>query len=266
MFYSNAMRAVESIKQERTTLEQWLKMIEKNSGMKAGEDKWLGLSEWLKGSDAKTLTKGEVLDYIRANEIQVEEVEYGEGNNKYETIADELRGSWNELYDEAYSKVKEKYEVEDESEIEWDWINDEIIGILEERNEHLRACLVYWHRCPSHVHQHCLSARWSLQTSATSFVSLLQGACSENGLPACFYGVSAEKEFDGKAGGARGVDAEEGGSADEGDGVEDKGTQLGVGEGRSGGAVVFGKVGETSSDHGLVGEGYEHGVLWEAGY
>lgn len=223
VFYSNAMRAVESIKQERTTLEQWLKMIEKNGGMKAGEDKWLGLSEWLKGSDAKTLTKGEVLDYIRANEIQVEEVEYGECNNKYETIADELRGSWNELYDEAYSKVKEKYEVIDESESEWDWINDAIIGILEERNEHMRASLDYWHRCPSHVHQHCLSARWSLQTSATSFVSLLQGACSENGLPACFYGVSAEEEFDGEAGGTRGVDAEEGGSADEGGGVEDEG-------------------------------------------
>ncbi len=29
---------------------------------------------------------------------------------------------------------------------------------------------------------------------------------------------------------------------------------------------MFGKVGETSSDHGLVGEGYEHGVLWETGY
>ncbi len=118
VFYSNAMRAVESIKQERATPEQWLKMIEKQGGMKAGEDKWLGLSEWLKGmSDRKdsedrndrvlTLTKQEVLDYIRANEIRVEEVEYGEGNNKYETIADELRGSWNELYDEAYSIVKE---------------------------------------------------------------------------------------------------------------------------------------------------------------
>ena len=30
VFYSNAMRAVENIKQERATPEQWLKMIEKN--------------------------------------------------------------------------------------------------------------------------------------------------------------------------------------------------------------------------------------------
>lgn len=34
VFYSNAMRAVENIKQERATLEQWLKMIEKNGGYK----------------------------------------------------------------------------------------------------------------------------------------------------------------------------------------------------------------------------------------
>lgn len=69
MFYSNAMRAVENIKQERATPEQWLKMIEKNGGLKAGEDKWLGLSEWLKGQDKKSLTKQEVLEYIAQNKI-----------------------------------------------------------------------------------------------------------------------------------------------------------------------------------------------------
>lgn len=64
-FYSNAERAVEGIKQDKATPEQWLKMVEKAGGLKAGEDKWLGLSEWLKGSDKKSLTKQEVLDYIR---------------------------------------------------------------------------------------------------------------------------------------------------------------------------------------------------------
>ena len=59
-FYSNAENAVRLIKQEKATPEQWLKMIEKNGGLKAGEDKWLGLSDWLKASDKKTLTKDEV--------------------------------------------------------------------------------------------------------------------------------------------------------------------------------------------------------------
>jgi hypothetical protein len=53
-------------------------MIEKVGGLKAGEDKWLGLSDWLKASDKKTLTKDEVLQYIAENDIQIEEVSYGD--------------------------------------------------------------------------------------------------------------------------------------------------------------------------------------------
>ena len=78
IFISNAEKAVEGIKMEKATPEQWLKMIEKNGGLKAGEDKWIGLSEWLNTSKKKTLTKQEVLDYIRKNEIQIEEVSYVE--------------------------------------------------------------------------------------------------------------------------------------------------------------------------------------------
>ena len=48
MFVSNAAKALDGIKQEKATPEQWLKMLEKNGGLKAGEDKWLGLSQWLK--------------------------------------------------------------------------------------------------------------------------------------------------------------------------------------------------------------------------
>ena len=40
VFVSNALRAIDGIK-------QWLAMLQKNGGLKAGEDKWLGLSEWL---------------------------------------------------------------------------------------------------------------------------------------------------------------------------------------------------------------------------
>lgn len=76
IFISNAAKAVEGIKQDKATPEQWLKMIEKNGGLKAGEDKWLGLSDWLKEQDAKTLTKEQVLDFINENKIQIEEEQY----------------------------------------------------------------------------------------------------------------------------------------------------------------------------------------------
>lgn len=78
VFVSNAAMAVSGIKMEKATPEQWLKMIEKAGGLKVGEDKWIGLSDWLKTSDKKTLTKKEVLDYIHENEIKIEEVNYAE--------------------------------------------------------------------------------------------------------------------------------------------------------------------------------------------
>ena len=77
-FYSNAEFAVLNIKQDKATPEQWLKMIEKAGGLKASEDKWLGLSDWLKASDKKTLTKDEVLQYIADNNFVIEEVEYSD--------------------------------------------------------------------------------------------------------------------------------------------------------------------------------------------
>ena len=77
IFVSNAVKAVEGIKQEKATPEQWLKMIEKNGGLKAGEDKWMGLSDFLKSSDKKTLTKQEVLDFVNENMIIIEEQHYG---------------------------------------------------------------------------------------------------------------------------------------------------------------------------------------------
>lgn len=46
-FYSNAERAVENIKQNKATAEQWKAMLTKAGGIKSGEDKWMGLSQWL---------------------------------------------------------------------------------------------------------------------------------------------------------------------------------------------------------------------------
>lgn len=75
IFYSNAEFAVKGVKQEKATPQQWLAMIEKNGGLKVGEDEWLGLSEWLKGYSGKSLTRQEVLDYISAHKIPVFETE-----------------------------------------------------------------------------------------------------------------------------------------------------------------------------------------------
>ena len=125
IFVSNAEKAVEGIKQDKATPQQWLAMLEKNGGIKAGEDKWLGLSEWLKEQDKKSITKQEILDFISENQIQIEEVEYVEGSPLEEvsglTMEQEIKfGDYaNEFGDfvrneeltpeEAYQEMIDKY-------------------------------------------------------------------------------------------------------------------------------------------------------------
>ena len=75
IFVSNAQRAVEGIQQNKATAEQWIAMLKKNGGLKAGEDAWLGLEEWLNEKQG-AVTKQEILDYIAQNRIQIEEVNY----------------------------------------------------------------------------------------------------------------------------------------------------------------------------------------------
>ncbi len=115
IFVSNAARAVEGIKQEKATPEQWLKMLEKAGGLKAGEDKWMGLSDWLKASDKKTLTKAEVLDFINENMIIIEEQHYSneevaasankELNEKYPGWEEAFSMDWDGYMDEPYASI-----------------------------------------------------------------------------------------------------------------------------------------------------------------
>ena len=108
IFVSNAAKAVEGIKMEKATPEQWLKMIEKNGGLKAGEDKWMGLSDWLKASNKKTLTKAEVLDFINENMIVIEEVHYsGKAEDDAASQHDFLEQRVNERYKEILNSLKD---------------------------------------------------------------------------------------------------------------------------------------------------------------
>lgn len=111
-FISNAEAAVNAIKQEKATPEQWLKMIEKNGGLKAGEDKWLGLSDWLKASDKKSITKQEVLDFIDQNKIRIEETRYAENPQVNDEVA-QIAYRINDRYDELASEDLDMDEIYD---------------------------------------------------------------------------------------------------------------------------------------------------------
>lgn len=130
IFVSNAEQAVNGLNMPKATPEQWLKAIQGRGGLKAGEDKWLGLSEWLQSSDKKSITKEEVLNFIAENKIQIEEVHYSENGRMPDEGIDYSRGELplevqdfidrindefrDLLYDgvewrEAYNTLAEKY-------------------------------------------------------------------------------------------------------------------------------------------------------------
>ena len=105
IFVSNAAKAVEGINMGKAAPEQWLKTLEKNGGLKAGEDKWIGLSEWLKSTDKKSVTKQELLDFINENAIKIEEVHYGDNGMHNDTLWYMYEGT--EEYEKAYQEQLE---------------------------------------------------------------------------------------------------------------------------------------------------------------
>lgn len=107
-FYSNAAKATEDIRQEKATGDQWLAMIKKNGGLKAEEDKWMGLSDWLKGK--KSVTKAELQKFIADNAVEIEDVEYAETNENALKKSD-IYKEWQELGgdEDAYNEMIERY-------------------------------------------------------------------------------------------------------------------------------------------------------------
>ena len=100
LFYSNAARGLEAIRQDKATPAQWLAMLNKNGGIKAGEDKWMGLSEWLMNHTGKTLDKNEVRSFIHDNTIRIEEKIYLDPFTN-ENILEGLQAEFDEYVNEG---------------------------------------------------------------------------------------------------------------------------------------------------------------------
>lgn len=141
VFYSNAERGVEAIKQEKASGEQWLNMLKKNGGLKAEEDKWIGLSDFLGGK--KSVTKQEVLEYIAENKLQVADVRYANDVVLHDVL-DEYNKRFAEYVDEAaeelggnsvsadwYKRAYERMEDEEGDDFRNAMMYDENTGRLE---------------------------------------------------------------------------------------------------------------------------------------
>lgn len=72
-FFSAVERAVTNAKQAKASPEQWLAMLKNTAGVKPEEMNFLGLPDWLREQKGQ-VTREQVADYVRANNLQLQEV------------------------------------------------------------------------------------------------------------------------------------------------------------------------------------------------
>lgn len=75
-FYSQLENVIEQ-KMPNTSNAGQIKGIIENSGIKQDEIKWIGLDDYLKAHSLEKITKQQLQDYIKANQINIETVEKG---------------------------------------------------------------------------------------------------------------------------------------------------------------------------------------------
>lgn len=110
-FYSYMERVIENTKQEKMGTASVVSML-KGKGVKNEEIKWSGIEAFLEGK--KSVTKQELLEFMRGNQLQIEEVTLGEpsytqkeqdmlnqANEDYENTAEMIDGMWEELFGEG---------------------------------------------------------------------------------------------------------------------------------------------------------------------
>jgi len=81
-FYSPTEQALNVIKQEKGTPEQWKAMLLKN-GAKEAEMDWMGWEDFV--DEKKSLTRADIQEWIDLNRIEVQEVEKGVKNLEFKT-------------------------------------------------------------------------------------------------------------------------------------------------------------------------------------
>ena len=91
-FYSALTRAAENAKITKGTAAQWYGALKNTPGVKSEELDWSGVKEWL--GDRKSVTKEDVLSYLRANELKIDElllvppkIEFDENSKYYAALA-----------------------------------------------------------------------------------------------------------------------------------------------------------------------------------
>lgn len=109
IFHSNAALALAGIRQGKATASQWLGMLSKAGGIKAAEDRWTGLSTWLREQGNQTLTHDQVSRYITANTLQIREEHFIDFDSAEERLTARLQAEFDEMVAEGEEVTESIY-------------------------------------------------------------------------------------------------------------------------------------------------------------
>lgn len=84
-FYRPDMRAVENVKQEKATAQQWSAMLSKAPGARRWLD-LIGFDEWA-GAQKGSISRDDVLAFMRVHDVDIEERQLGKGTWRSEDLA-----------------------------------------------------------------------------------------------------------------------------------------------------------------------------------
>lgn len=123
-FYSQLENVIINKMQKQAKASDIMNLIQKN-GVKQDEIAWTGVDDFLASKD--TVTKEELLQYIRASQLEVEEIIKDDyEKERYEQREAEIRERRQEIEEDIYS-ILEKYEVYmrygNSTDVIWDFLN-----------------------------------------------------------------------------------------------------------------------------------------------
>lgn len=93
-FYSQVEKTISDKMSNRAPAEQVKGLLKPENQIKQKELDWLGLPEWLDERRGQPVTKDEVLEFVRQNNVQIQEVVKGKKELENSAVFDEESESW----------------------------------------------------------------------------------------------------------------------------------------------------------------------------
>jgi len=133
-FYSELTRQIQKLNQPKAARGQWLGMIRNlpQKGVKQAEIDWSGVQGWLREQEGP-VTKGQLLDYLKSQEVDVEEVTLSNAVGEYDSSVDEA----------ARETFESEFNAEDSDWSEWmaDTVSEEVEGAWNDPSHRIWARL-----------------------------------------------------------------------------------------------------------------------------